>query len=181
MKQPRGLESVVNRLRLKFRQLEAPETLPMFLRRPARPASDAAESTKAPGARVPAPTRAGRAGGGTDKGEQAARQAGERPVSAPGQASAFAASRFRRRGEPRSWPEALQPLRARFGANVDLLRRGSAVFFPTGRLPVNSRPVMFAHHVVYFGPDIEAFTAAGGRLRDVRRPLLSIAGVLWRR
>ena len=34
MKQPRGLESVVNRLQLKFRQLEAPETLPMFLRQP---------------------------------------------------------------------------------------------------------------------------------------------------
>ena len=33
MKQPRGLESVVDRLRLKFRQLEAPETLPVFLRR----------------------------------------------------------------------------------------------------------------------------------------------------
>ena len=34
MKRPKGLDSVVDRLRLKFRQLEAPETLPVFRRRP---------------------------------------------------------------------------------------------------------------------------------------------------
>ena len=116
-------------------------------------------------------------------------------MSAPGQAAAFAASRFRRRwGKPRPWPEALQPLRARFGADVevlggfssetetrrgsDLLRRGSAVFFPTGRLLVNNRAVMFAHQIVYLGPDIEAFAAAVGRLPDPRRPLLPMLGVL---
>ena len=33
MKRPKGLDSVVDRLRLKFRQLEAPETLPVFRRR----------------------------------------------------------------------------------------------------------------------------------------------------
>ncbi len=52
MKQPRGLESVVDRLRLKFRQLEAPETLPVFLR---RPASDAAAKARKRRVRVPAP------------------------------------------------------------------------------------------------------------------------------
>ena len=115
-------------------------------------------------------------------------------MSAPGQAAAFAASRFRHRGEPRPWPEALQPIRSRFGADVevmggfssetetrrgsDLLRRGSAVFFPPGRLPVNNRPVMFAHQVVYLGPDVEAFAAAVGGLPDPRRPLLPMLGVL---
>ena len=51
MKQPRGLESVVDRLRLKFRQLEAPETLPVFLRRPARDAAKAGKRR----VRFPAP------------------------------------------------------------------------------------------------------------------------------